>query len=379
MTHICNFLFQSARGMTFHLAVVDEAGFAGAALKVIFPVIADEKSKIICTTSVNAKEEKSCLLYNLSKIDNYPIYSVSLACEKHLNKIALTEEATTCPCYILAAPPARSGDYVLKKTMNILYDNSYSEEMLGGGTRQIGQKYNNNAARFSALDTFEFEGREDSVRLTSQDDCLVAYIDPAFSDSQEASKNGMCVVSTFNNRIILVGADEYGHRDYSTEAVDNVAAVFVELVVKIITNHPHCQFQSLNVVIERNYASVFAWPLSQTISLQLKERIPNLRVYFLHTRLRDNIFKVGYYLGYEKANIFDTIASLFNDGMIGCSTVIFSTNISDPLSVLLQQLQFLQSKGKNDDIAVSFIMSCYFLLNIHNEAFLNGIKYKWVS
>lgn len=364
--------------MTFHLAVLDEAALGIPALRVIFPIIADEKSKIICATSVNTKEAKFGLLYNLAQIENYPVYSVSGACEKHLNKIASTEEATVCPCYILSAPPSRSGDYSLKRAMNIIDDNSYNEEMLGGGTRQTGNKnHAGNAARFSALEAFEFEGREDTLRMTSQDD-LVAYIDTAFSDSQGASKNGMCVVSTFNNRLITLGLDEYAHEAHSTEAVDNVAAVFVELVVKIIANHPRCRFQSLNVVIERNYASIFAWPLSQAISVQLKQRIPRLRVYFLHARAGDD-FKVGYYLGYAKSSIFDTIATLFNDGGIGCSTVVFSTNNPDPLGLLIQQLQFLHSKKKNDDVAVSFVMSCYFLLNIHNQAFSNGVKYKWVG
>ena len=270
--------------MTFHLGVIDEAGFAGEALRVILPVTADEKSKVICTTSVYSKQEKSCLLYNLSRIANYPIYIVSLACDKHLNKIASIEHATICPCYILSAPPARSGDLSLKRTMNLLFENSYNEELLGGGTRPTGQRRGDCKASFLAMESFEFDTRLDTPKMESQDDCLVAYIDTAFSDSESASKVGMSILSTFDNRLVVMGVDECGHEACSTEAVESIAEVFVELCTKIITNHRHCTFKTLYTIIERNYAGVFVFPLGQAITLLLKQKIPKIGVQFLYTK-----------------------------------------------------------------------------------------------
>lgn len=369
--------------MTFHLGVIDEAGFAGEALRVILPVTADEKSKVICTTSVNSKEEKSCLLYNLSQIEDYPIYTVSLTCDKHLTKIATTEQATVCPCFILSAPPARSGNVTLKQTMNLLFENSFNEELLGGGTRP-GKKKNKFSTVFSSGEAFEFDTRLDTTRMKSQDTCLVAYIDTAFSDSESASKVGISILSTFTNKMVVLGVDECSHESCSTEAVENIARAFSELACNIIQNHPHCTFYTLYIVIERNYAGVFSFPLAQSIVLLLKQRQPSLDVRFLYTKYyagqqEQASFKVGYFLGYEKNTIFQTIASLFNDGLIVCATVLFTNTLNNPVETIVQQLQrFTDKKTKgNNDVALSFIMAAHFLLNIHNTLYSDGEKYKY--
>lgn len=366
--------------MTFHLAVVDEAGFAGQTLSVIFPVTADENSKVICTTSVNSKEEKSCLLYNLAKIDMYPIYVMSLACDKHLEMIAITEQASVCPCFILFAPSARSGDPVLKKTMNLLYKNSYTEELLGGGTSPR-MKNASSSSAFVAFEAFEFDTRVDTTEMASQDSCLVAYIDTAFSDSEQASKVGMAIVSTFTNKIVLLGIDEYCHEMCSTEAIENIAKVFVELLVKICTIHKKSVFKNVYIILERNYANVFCFPLAQAISFLVQRKLPSLlSAKFLYSKVRDDVFKVGYNLGYEKLTIFKNVASIFNDGLLACAAVLISNNIQNPMHYLIHQLQVLnapKNKKKHDDVALSVVMAAHFLLNIHNASFANGELYAY--
>lgn len=243
-----------------------------------------------------------------------------------------------------------------------------------------------------------------------REDTLVVYIDPAFSDSCRASASGIALCAAINDKVVLLGLERIEQASNIETVSRNIAAACVNVIGRVLTTHTTDEddrdgdddddYQQLSfghclIAIERNLASSVSHAIAKAIRdmyyllIGSSKDSPSLK--FVHHRSSSSssssfgtnnhnnknngtIIRVGYLMGATKAHIFADMASLFNSGVLVASTVVQSVTMSQPVHELCDELEGIVKKpngsytgkvkiGQRDDLAVSFVMSCYFVLH----------------
>ena len=365
--------------MTVNLSIVDEAGFSNEALKVILPFTIEAQSKVINLSSANSGEEKSCLLNRLRTITDYPLYIVSLMCGRHAPKVIDNPNATVCPCFVLSTPPARTADLALKNTMNALFPNSFIEEIAGGGSDPNSATVS--TCLFRNLNEFDLERISTTTRYKDLENTVVVYIDPAYNSSSNASSTGITFATTIFDKIVILAIEEYKVPQQSTDVAHEIGMLCVTTSHEIQVAHM-CHFQRFVFVIESNYASCYVFNIAQIINEKLRERLrKSVKIEFFHHLSTDGSLHIGYNLGAEKRDVFESFIKLFNDRLIRLSTTVFSSASGGEETVitLIEQLKTVTRKvtesrnvtysgkghKKRDDVVLSCILCIYFVLKLH--------------
>jgi len=368
------FFFQGCRGLTFNLGIYDEAGYTREGLRVVLPITADAKSKLICTTSATTKEQQSCFLDGLRHLPNFPLYVVSLSCDRHLRDVARYDKATACPCFYMATPPARTATQDLKAVMETLFPDSFIQEVVGGGTNPSSVMASTMSRPFANTENFAYNSRLDTLSAAVVvGDTLVAYVDPAYSDSACASATGIAACAAVGTTIALLGLERVEQTSDMGRLNQNIAAVCASILVRVVLAHGN--FTKCLVVIERNMASSAGHTIARAVNELFHAYLGSqVELVFLHHKgCGKGPVRVGYILGAEKSGIVADMGDLFAADTLVASTSVQSSTLTDPVRELCDELSGVTRKtdgsytgktkpGNRDDLAISFLMSCYFVL-----------------
>ena len=261
--------------------------------------------------------------------------------------------------------------------MEMLFPESFIQEVVGGGTNPSASTPSFTHP-FANTNDFTYNTRVPTITSDTLDDTLVVYIDPAYSDSAYASATGIALCSAMGDKIVLLGLEQVKQATDIVQVNENIVAACVSIMVYVLLAHQHALKRCL-IVIERNMAASASYTIAKKVNELLRMRLSDkIRVAFLHHRGTEScIPRIGYMLGAEKATIMSDMATLFNEHVLVASTAVQSLTLDQPVDELCAELSnFVQTpkgsysgktrRGKRDDLAVSFLMSCHFVLRRNN-------------
>ena len=351
--------------------------------------------QVIYLSSANTGEQKKCQLSKLENKKGVFYNVVSYVCSEHAPLLQKYSKATMCPCYVFV-PLHITLTEDHKETFDAIQENSFFNEILGGGTKPVtNTTLGNTIISSESLDTLCHMRLDSRTLLNQLGSSLFLYIDPAYTANDcHASGVGMCVIARFGQHEgIVLGCEHY----FLTQADllnvnDVIAGIAAHLITNICQLHLDARdsssshFKNIYYAVESNISEANAVQICMKIKTKFNFLCTTVRRPCLKTFCRFSEDKLTKKYGLQlnarhKMQFCETTLSLINGKHIKISTCLMSMSLGDnAVDALCFQLKNIKAEktttghikfsGKQlhiqDDLFISFCMSLGLMWNEHN-------------
>jgi hypothetical protein len=378
------------------------------------------------------EKANTCNLDVLRETPGVLFASVTYVCNEHIREFVAQTKRTTCDCFVHLEPfhvDNNAADRSVAERLNDATGRDIGYLLDRGVSRNVlierGMDHEELPLLMTTTVSKMLEQLPDTYALAGTDrldTSLFVYVDTC-AHLSPSSKNGISVCSRYMNKdgawvYVLLAVDHCYHISSFSEHMSMFQFV-PDLILKMLSNvcslHPHPQdktrshFTRAFVVIEYN-----SYDLTETVKnlhmLLSSDRpaiLHNVYVNFLYHEVRgQHVFseqatfmdpisgkektcstKPGFVMSVRKTDYFRKVFDMMRTGNVSLSQSLTSIHVEPTANVSLQDLVMEhignirakqkgtatiytgKGKGKQDDLAVSIIMSIYIALY--------RIKYKW--
>lgn len=309
-------------------------------------------AKLIFISSVNSSDTSTSFLYKLKSASEKMLNVVSYVCQDHKEEFDLQDTLVSCPCYRLHIPTYISISDSIRNTTNLFLDGAFATELMGECSSQhTGAGLSSASHR---IITEQSITQLDICRIDTSDVklfpktgngheqyILYLYIDPAYTNNQEASGTGIgALVRAPDGRMVILGLEHYFLRDLSGAAPLHIATCAASLIRSISVLNPF--ITTAKVAVEGNSSQDSAVAIATFLN-----EASQLPLAFIHyTDKTSGLQWPIYLLGAEKSRAFENFIYSVNSGKLAAAQVVVSNTIKlsfDPITYLVEQIKAIKT------------------------------------